>query len=135
MKLKGLVKDFLQKKYPKVGFKESICSLVGKMKEGFLIVVKGREIVGIVTEMDVLRAVWKSSDPGKLRVQDCMTPCQATGYKTCFQIADNRPADEALEVMTLGDIGQLLVFDKKKKIIGMVSVNSLLKSIKSCKLI
>jgi predicted transcriptional regulator len=134
MKLAGKVKDFMSRKYQSVQAKEPVCNLVGKIK-GYKVVLSGKKIVGIVTEMDVLRTIRKSTKPANLKVRDCMTPCKVSGARACLQISEDRPADEALKIMTTGDISQLLVFDKNKKITGVISVSSLLKGIKECKLI
>jgi predicted transcriptional regulator len=134
MKLAGRVKDFMSKDFPIIRAEEPICNLVGKI-HGFRVVKSGKEIVGIVTEMDALRKIRKSDKPADLLVQDCMSPCKVTGVETCFQIGEDRPADEALKVLTTGDISQLLVFNSKKQIVGVLSVSSLLKGIKECKLI
>lgn len=135
MKLEGLVKEFMGRDFPTTGVHESICMLIGKMRDGYLVVVEGKDIVGIITEMDLLRSIRKSPEPGALTVGDCMTPCKLTGGQTCYQISEDRPADEALEVMTSADVSQLLVYDKSKRVVGVISVGSLLKSIKACKLL
>ena len=135
MKLEGVVKDFMSRDFPTTGIHESVCMLIGKMRDGYLVVIDGKDIVGMLTEMDILRSIRKSPDPGKLSVAECMTPCKLTGSTTCYQISEDRPADEALEVMTTADVSHVLVYDKAKRVVGVVSVGSLLRSIKACKLL
>ena len=134
MKLAGTVRDFMSTDFQTVRAEEPVCNLVGKIR-GFMVVMKAKEIVGLVTEMDILRSIRKSDKPADLTAADCMSPCKLKGKEVCFQISEDRPAEEALEVMTTGDISQLLVFNREKKITGVLSVNSLLKSIKECKII
>lgn len=134
MKLAGKVKDFMTSKYPVIRAKTPICKVVGKI-ESFMVVMDEDEIVGMLTEMDILRTIRNSDSPSQLTAGHCMSPCKLTGDNACMQISEERPAEEALQIMTTGDVSHLLVFDKTKKITGVISVNSLLKAIKECKLI
>lgn len=137
MKLVGMVKDYLGEKITQIDVQEGICQLVDKLlaSRGFLLVSSKDQIVGTVTEMDVVRAIYKSKKPSDLKVKDCMTACNLTGHEICVQIGDDRPADEALKIMITSDIKQLLVFDHKtKKIIGVISISKLLQGLKECQL-
>ena len=135
MKLEGKVADFMTRDFPTTGPHESICLLVGKMRDGFMVVIDGKDVVGVITEMDILRSIRGSGEPGKLKVGECMTPCEMVGKQTCYQIGEDRPAEEALDVMATSDVSQLLVRDRAKRVIGVISVSSLLRSIKACKLL
>ena len=110
-------------KRPKsIGPKTSIASAAKTMRQarvGSLIVKKGRQMVGIVTDTDIVRRAVATGKPlGKLTVEKIMTAPICT-------IEGNQSVDDAQDMMA--DLGvRHLGVTKSGEITGVVSVRDLL---------
>ena len=113
----------IMSKNPKtVGPGLSIVSAAKKMQTtrvGSLFVKKGKKLVGIVTDTDIVRrAVSTNKNLGKMTVEKIMTSPICT-------IEGSRPVDDAQDMM--GDLGvRHLAVTKAGEIVGVVSVRDLL---------
>jgi CBS domain-containing protein len=113
----------IMSKQPKtVGPGVSIVSVAKKMRTarvGSLFVKKGKKLVGIVTDTDIVRrAVSTNKSLGKMPVEKIMTTPICT-------IEGSRPVDDAQDMM--GDLGvRHLAVTKEGEIVGVVSVRDLL---------
>ena len=113
----------IMSKQPKaVGPSVSIVSAAKKMKTarlGSLFVKKGKKLVGIVTDTDIVRRAVAMSKPlGKLTVEKIMTSpiCTIEGSAT---------VDDAQDMM--GDLGvRHLAVTQEGEIVGVVSVRDVL---------
>jgi signal-transduction protein with cAMP-binding, CBS, and nucleotidyltransferase domain len=112
----------MSKKPKAVGPSESIVSAAKKMKTarvGSLFVKKGKKLVGIVTDTDIVRRAVAMSKPlGKLTVEKIMTSpiCTIEGSAT---------VDDAQDMM--GDLGvRHLAVTQEGEIVGVVSVRDVL---------
>jgi CBS domain-containing protein len=112
-------------KNPKtVGPAVSIVSAAKKMRTarvGSLLVKKGKQLVGIVTDTDIVRRAVATSKPlGKLTVEKIMTTPLCT-------IEGSESVDDAQEMM--GDLGvRHLAVTKGGEIVGVVSVRDVMLS-------
>jgi CBS domain-containing protein len=112
-------------KNPKtVGPAVSIVSAAKKMRTarvGSLLVKKGKQLVGIVTDTDIVRRAVATSKPlGKLTVEKIMTTPLCT-------IEGSESVDDAQEMM--GDLGvRHLAVTKAGEIVGVVSVRDVMLS-------
>jgi len=89
---------------------------------GALVVIEsGREVVGILSERDIVRAAADDPDFAALRVDQVMTSDVVLG------IADDDVMHVA-HVMTERRFRHLPVVDKDRQIIGIVSIGDILKS-------
>ncbi len=110
-------------KQPKtVGPSVSIVSAAKKMKAarvGSLFVKKGKKLVGIVTDTDIVRRAVATSKPlGKMTVEKIMTSPICT-------IEGAQSVDEAQDMM--GDLGvRHLAVTKSGEIVGVVSVRDVM---------
>jgi len=113
----------IMRKQPKtVGPGVSIVSAAKKMRTarvGSLFVKKGKKLVGIVTDTDIVRrGVTSDKRLNKLTVEKIMTTPICT-------IEGNRPVDDAQDMM--GELGvRHLAVTKAGEIVGVVSVRDLL---------
>ncbi|MDF0667252.1 MAG: CBS domain-containing protein [Nitrospira sp.] len=114
-------------KSPKsIGLKMSIASAARTMRQarvGSLLVKKGKQLVGIVTDTDIVRRGVASGKPlGKLTVEKIMTApiCTIEGSETI---------DDAQDMMAELGVRHLGV-TKNDEIIGVVSVRDLLRHYK-----
>ncbi len=86
---------------------------------GILPVVDAEELVGIVTDRDiVVRAVSERLRPEITRVCDVMTP------KTIFCYEDEDITDASL-LMEKNLVHRLIVLDRNEKLVGIVSLSDL----------
>ncbi|MDP1946803.1 MAG: CBS domain-containing protein [Nitrospirota bacterium] len=113
----------IMSKQPKtVGPSVSIVSAAKKMKAarvGSLFVKKGKKLVGIVTDTDIVRRAVSTSKPlGKMTVEKIMTSPICT-------IEGAQSVDEAQDMM--GDLGvRHLAVTKSGEIVGVVSVRDVM---------
>jgi CBS domain-containing protein len=116
------VAKIMNKKPKSVGPKTSIASAAKTMRTarvGSLFVKKGRRLVGVVTDTDIVRRAVATGKPlGKLTVEKIMTTPICT-------IEGSQPVDDALDLM-----GELAVrhlgVTESGEIIGVISVRDLL---------
>ena len=110
-------------KHPKsVGPATSVASAAKTMRTarvGSLFVKKGKQLIGIVTDTDIVRRAVATNKPlGKLTVEKIMTTPICT-------IEGNRAVDDAQDMM--GDLGiRHLGVTQAGEIVGVVSVRDLL---------
>ena len=116
------IAQIMNKKPQSIGPTTSIRGAAKKMRElrvGSLLIKKGKNHVGIVTDTDLVRkALASSQDLAKLTVEKIMTSPVCT-------IESNQAVDEAQDMM--GDLGvRHLAVTKGGSIVGVVSVRDLL---------
>lgn len=116
------VSQIMTKRPKSIGPKTSIVSAAKTMRTarvGSLFVKKGKKLVGIVTDTDIVRrAVSTNKNLGKLTVEKIMTAPICT-------IEDGQTVDDAQDMM--GDLGvRHLAVTKAGSIVGVISVRDLL---------
>lgn len=116
------VAQIMNKKPQSIGPTMSIRGAAKKMRElrvGSLLIKKGKNHVGIVTDTDLVRkGLATSQDVSKLTVDKIMTTPLCT-------IESNKSVDDAQDMM--GDLGvRHLAVTKGGSIVGVVSVRDLL---------
>jgi CBS domain-containing protein len=116
------VEKIMKKQLKTVGPSVSVVSAAKKMKAakvGSLLVKKGKKLVGIVTDTDIVRrAVSTNKSLGKLTVEKIMTAPIRT-------IEGSQSVDDAQDMM--GDLGvRHLAVTNSTGIVGVVSVRDLL---------
>jgi CBS domain-containing protein len=96
-----------------------------------LIVKNGEELVGILTDMDVMDGIVRNSGIADLLVSDCMTSCQLINdspvTSPCVQLYEGENVKNALDVMSTAGVHHLLVSCEMGIGTCMVSVRDLLK--------
>lgn len=116
------IAQIMTKRPKAVGPGMSVVSAAKTMRAarvGSLFVKKGKQLVGIVTDTDIVRrAVSTNKNLGKLKVEKIMTTPICT-------IEGNRPVDDAQDMM--GDLGvRHLAVTQAGAIVGVISVRDLL---------
>ncbi len=92
---------------------------------GILPVVDGDDVVGVVTDRDiVLRAVSERLRPEMTRVREVMTPDAIFCY-------EDEDIAEASLVMEKNLVHRLIVLDRNKKLVGIVSLSDIAAKAKS----
>ncbi len=86
---------------------------------GILPVLDGDTLLGVLTDRDItLRATTAGQDPRWTTVQQAMTP----NLVYCFEDQD---VQEAARLMQQKQIRRLLVLDREKQLVGIVSLGDL----------
>lgn len=96
-----------------------------------LIVKNGEEMVGILTDMDVMDGIVRNNDLAGTTVASCMTACQLItdhpAQSPCVQLYEQESVKSALEIMSTAGIHNLLVSCEMGLGTCMVSIRDLLK--------
>ena len=96
-----------------------------------LTVMMGEEVIGVVTDMDILESFSKNDDLDKTKAAEFMTTCELISNKEitspCAQLDSAESVKNALAVMDSAGVHHLLVSDDEKKKAGIVSILDLLK--------
>ena len=92
---------------------------------GSVVVTRGGETAGFLTERDVMkRVVAKSLDPSSTKVKDVMSTSPVT-------IEKDRPLREAIELMNRKGVRRMLVTEKGK-IVGVFTLRDIVKHMRTC---
>ena len=92
----------------------SAASRMWHQQTGSLIIADDRQVLGIITERDILRAVALGADPDKATVDDVMTP-------EVFTVGPGMPLQQAAREMAARWIRHLPVVEAGK-LLGVVSM-------------
>jgi CBS domain-containing protein len=96
-----------------------------------LIVKEGEELVGILTDMDVMDGIVRHTDLQEVKVADCMTECQLINdspvKSPCVQLYEGENVKNALDVMSTAGVHHLLVSCEMGLGTCMVSIGDLLR--------
>ncbi len=103
---------------PELSVKKA-ANLMLKKKVGGLVVTKGKKIVGIVTEKDLMGVIAKGKDPSKVLIKKVMN-------KRVKTINSQEDIYNALLEMRKKDVRRLPVLDKKQ-LVGLLTVKDILK--------
>ena len=86
---------------------------------GILPVGENDRLRGVITDRDIaVRAVANARDPKSTRVRDAMTP----QVIYCFE---DQPISEAAELMEKKAVHRLIVLNRRKRMVGMISLDDL----------
>lgn len=123
---------------PSVDMNDSIRVAIQKMvgsKTSALVVKSGDEVVGVVTDMDLMGCVDRSEDLDKSKASGCMTACELIKggpvKSPCAQLDSAQSVGDALRVINIAGVHHLMVSGEDDKCVGVVSVIDLLKAVLS----
>ena len=117
---------------PSVDLSDTLRSAITKMANsgGSALVVKsGAEVVGVVTDMDLMGSIAKGDDLDGVTVTTFMSSCEVISDKKiktpCVQLDETQSVKNAIGVMDVAGTHHLLVTGEKGS--GVVSANDLLR--------
>ena len=123
-KLNLKVGDLIDKnRSPNVTLESKIDEIINEISSkmyGVTAVISNNEIIGVITDGDIRRALEKKVDIYNLKASDIMTSNPKT-------ININLLAVDSLNIMKKNNISQLLVIDDSKKYVGVVHFLDLIK--------
>lgn len=93
------------------------CEIMASHKIGSIVVTRNREVVGIITERDVLNVIARGLDPASTWVRDVMTTEVIT-------IRPDQSVEDAAELMARHGIKKLPVVENKK-LLGIVTASDI----------
>ena len=132
MGLDAEIKSVVNWDAPSVDINESLQKVIQHMVDyntSALVVKMNDEVVGIVSDMDVMDCIINDKDQDAIKTSECMSACELikdVGVKTpCAQLHESESAKSALMVMSSAGVHHLLIAGEKKA--GLVSVKDLLK--------
>jgi signal-transduction protein with cAMP-binding, CBS, and nucleotidyltransferase domain len=99
--------------------------MIVENNRGSIVVTRGNESVGILTERDVMKkVVAKSLDPRSIKVKDVMTSPPVS-------IDKGRPLREAIELMNRKKVRRMLVTENGR-IIGIFTLRDIIRHMRTC---
>jgi CBS domain-containing protein len=117
-----LLRDVMTRGVECIGPDETVLAAARKMRDldvGSVPVCDRDRLAGMVTDRDLaVRAVAEGANPVTCRVRDVMTPGVAYRF-------DDDPVDEAERVMKQKQIRRLLVLNRDRRLVGIVSLGDL----------
>jgi CBS domain-containing protein len=90
-------------------------TLMRRERVGCLLVSEGEQMVGILTERDLMRRVLAPGKPLTLKVAECMSPDPVTVHR-------KEPIGAAVRRMEEGGYRHLPVIDETGRVVGLLSV-------------
>ena len=105
---------------PSAGLKEIIVEITKSRLGATAVLDTEGKITGVITDGDLRRMLEKSEKPGNIKAADILTPHPKT-------IVADELAVNALEVLRINDISQLLVINKQNEYIGILHLHDLVK--------
>ena len=133
MSLKDTISKAITKDTPVVALDDTLETAIRKMVDGCcsaLVVKSDDELIGIVTDMDIMESVSRNGLTGKIRVADFMLKCELISRKQtkspCIQLDENESVENALKIMAGAGVHHLLVSGANNKNIGIVSSYALI---------
>jgi CBS domain-containing protein len=116
------LRDVMTREVEVVHPEASVTEAAEKMRSldvGPLPVCDGDRLVGMITDRDVtVRATAQGRDPGTVRVREVMTP----DVFYCFEDEDVK---NAAQIMRDRQVRRLVVLDRDKRLVGIVSLGDL----------
>lgn len=99
-----------------------------QLDAGVLPVVDGERLVGMVTDRDItVRATAEGRDPVTTKVSEVMTPEVVFTY-------DDEDVKDAAKLMQERQVRRLVVLNREKKLVGIVSLGDLAVDVKDDKM-
>ncbi len=133
MGAKDSIRGVIQKDAPMVKAQDTVQLAVQRMVEAgstALAVESGDELIGVLSDMDIMLCIEKGKDLAKEQVMTWMTACDliaGQGPKSpCVQLDEEETVEMALKIMAEAGVHNLLVTGRGSKPVGLVSSHDLL---------
>lgn len=121
---------------PRIAMEDSLRVVIQKMvdsRTSALLVRAGDEVAGIVTDMDVMKAIVDENDLDNTQASSLMTACKLISDKIvkspCVQLHEAESVKNALGVLDTAGVHNLVVSGSDDKYTGIISVRDLLEMV------
>ena len=95
-----------------------------------LVVHQAEAVIGLVTDMDLMLFLTQDQDLDAVKVAQCLTPCELItarpGQNPCVQLDEDQSIRNALKVMSVAGVHNLLVTGANEQVVGTISTRDLL---------
>ncbi|WP_199617798.1 CBS domain-containing protein [Paenibacillus alkalitolerans] len=121
MKTVQTVKEIMETDIVTVTTKDNIYEVAVKMKQhniGFVPVVEGKQLIGVITDRDLVIRGYAEKNSGSAPVNDVMSD------QTVVTISSDKSIDEAAKIMAKNQIRRLPVVDNNE-LVGVVAIGDL----------
>jgi CBS domain-containing protein len=116
------VRDLKSREVEPVDADETLLAAAKRMRErniGLLVVVHRGHLIGVITDRDItVRATATDRRPARTRVREAMTP-------QLIQCFDDQEIEDAARIMERRAVRRVVVFDRKGRLAGVVSVDDI----------
>lgn len=133
MGLQDEIRTALKKDTPHVDAEDSIRVVIqqlAKHKASALVVKMNNVVVGIISDMDLLRCVVDKKDLDTTKVSALMSPCELIttqgARNPCAQLDETESIENAINVIDAAGTHNLLVSGADDSAVGIVSIRDLL---------
>jgi CBS domain-containing protein len=121
MKTVKMVKDIMETEIVTVTLKDNVYEVAVKMKQhnvGFIPVVEGRQLIGVITDRDLVIRGYAEKHSGSTAVKEVMSD------QTVVKISPDTSIDEAAKIMAKNQIRRLPVIENNE-LVGIVAIGDL----------
>jgi CBS domain-containing protein len=132
MSLNDPISVAMKKDTPAVAVDDTLRTVIKKMSDNgvtSLLVKSGKDLVGIVTEMDVMTSIVNKGDPDAVKVSGLMTACELItaqpATSPCVQLDEGETMMNALAIMREAGVRNLVVADGDT-VKGIISARDIL---------
>ncbi len=133
MGLKDEIKKAVNWDAPSVDIEDSLRAVIRKMaqsKSSALLVKLNDVVIGVVTDMDLMRSVVEKKNLDTTMVSEFMTGCELITEKPaknpCVQLHQGETVENALGILDVSGLHNLVVSGEDDKCSGIVTVRDLL---------
>jgi FOG: CBS domain len=98
-----------------------VIKIMARENVGFLVVREGEQVVGVLSERDVIKALAEEGDVGKRVAEFCK--------RDVIKLRADSTLEEAAQTMGKHRIRHIVVEDERGELIGVVSVRDLLEEL------
>jgi CBS domain-containing protein len=110
---------------PEASFEE-VVETMKRNNSDVVVIKKGGEIVGLITDSDVIAWRASGSDTSKVKAYQVMTPCEVLGRNPCLQIHEDDDLQNAMKVMAVSGVRHLLVWGSGGRVSGVLCAHELI---------
>jgi predicted transcriptional regulator len=117
------VKDFVRTDIPSVSPEDSLAVVKEEMalrRADAVMVRTDDEILGLITDTDIINTMASGKDPEEVLARDFMTACELAGVNPCIQLHEEDELEDALKVMADNSVRHLLVWGEGNKPVGVL---------------
>ena len=128
------IKEAIIRKYPSIGYQDSLTIAIQKMAEynaSALVVLSKDILVGLVTVTDIIQCLAQEQDPEETLVSSFMTQCELISEQgtvnPCAQLDEEQDPVSAIKVLHAAGVNHLVVSRSDGEPVGVVSSLELIK--------
>lgn len=133
MPLSDEVKTHMRADFPSVDTKATLREVIEEMvthKMRCVIVKENEEIVGIIRDYDVFSGIAAGRNIDKTTAGNYMDACKILGTNICPQLFEENTLEDAMKVMAIGGISELLIRGPPKgRVTGIITSTEILKAL------